>query len=350
MSQAIDPSVLSERAQYLFKCLVERYISDGQPVGSRTLARDARLELSPATVRNVMADLEDLGLLRAPHTSAGRVPTSRGYRLFIDSIMTIKTLEPEEVTRIAHDLQGAEDVPSLLDRTSHLLSQVTRLAGIVTLPRTEHHALRQVEFLPLGDDRVLAVMVVNNREVQNRIIQTAKVYTPAELVQAANYLNSAFSGKDTKQVRADLLREMSEAREEMNRMMQAAIEMAEKALITEAKGDDYVLAGQLNLMEIGELSNVEKLRHLFEAFNEKRDILHLMEQAVAAQGVQIFIGEESGYGALEECSVVTSPYTADGRVLGVLGVIGPTRMEYERVIPIVDLTARMLGLALKSFH
>lgn len=350
MTQPPEHHKLSERAQYLFKCLVERYISDGQPVGSRTLARDVRLDLSPATIRNVMADLEDFGLLSSPHTSAGRIPTVKGYRLFIDSMMTVKRLDPQEVRRIASNMQDEDDVSRLLDKTSLLLSEVTRLAGIVTLPRNEQQSLRHVEFLPLSDNRVLAIMVLNNREVQNRIIHTAKPYDANELLQVANYLNQAFAGRDLRQVREDLLREMAEARERMNEMMCTVVEIAGQALQSEPRDDDFVLAGQTNLMEINDLSNIEKLRHLFEAFNQKRDILHLLEQSFSARGVQIFIGEESGYAVLGECSVVTSTYSADGRILGVLGVIGPTRMEYERVIPIVDLTAKVLGAALKSLH
>lgn len=350
MAQPIDPNKLSDRAQHLFKCLVERYISDGQPVGSRTLARDAKLDLSPATIRNVMADLEDMGLLTSPHTSSGRVPTVKGYRLFIDTMLTVKRLDPEEVRRLASNLQDADDIPRLLEKTSQLLSEVTHLAGIVTVPRPEQQSLRQLEFLPLGDNRVLAILVVNNREVQNRIIHTAKVYSAAELQEAANYLNRAFAGKDLREVRNDLLREMSETREAMDRLMRVVVEVAEKALLSAPSDDDYVLAGQTNLMDIDELASVEKLRQLFEAFNHKRDILHLLEQAFTARGVQIFIGEESGYEVLGDCSVVTSPYASGGHALGVLGVIGPTRMEYERVIPIVDLTAKILGSALKTLH
>jgi heat-inducible transcriptional repressor len=350
MTQVPDHKQLSERAHYLFKCLVERYIVDGQPVGSRTLARDVNLGLSPATIRNVMADLEDLGLISSPHTSAGRVPTVRGYRLFVDTMLTVKALDEQDSRRIVRDLGGEEDLQTILKKASNILSDVTKLAGLVMVPRADHRALRHVEFLPLEDNRVLVIMVVNNREVQNRIIHTAKRYTADELQKAANYLNSAFAGKDLVTVRRDLLKEMTAAREEMNRMMQAVVEMAEKGFGMADTEVDYVLAGQTNLMEIGELSDIDKLRQLFEAFNRKRDILHLLEQALAAQGVQIFIGEESGYAVLDNCSVVTSTYESNGQVLGVVGVIGPTRMEYERVIPIVDLTARVLGTALKSLH
>ena len=343
--------MLSERAQYLLKVLVQRYITDGLPVGSRTLARDAGLDLSPATIRNVMADLEDLGLVRSPHTSAGRVPTAHGYRVFVDSLLTVQEPSDREVLRMSSEFESRDaDLPGLLQRTSLLLSDVTRLASVVMLPRTEARALRQVEFLPLSDKRVLVILVVNKREVQNRIIETSRQYSAAELERAANYLNQAFAGKDLNQVREDLLREMRDVRDEMNRTMHAVIEMTEKAFAPSESSPDYVLSGQTNLMEFAELSDVEKLRQLFEAFNRKRDILHLLDQALRARGVQIFIGEESGYKVLDECSVVTARYEVDGRVLGVLGVIGPTRMAYERVIPIVDLTAKLLGSALNSRH
>jgi len=339
---------LSERAQLLFKLLVERYIADGQPVGSRTLARDAKLELSPATIRNVMADLEDMGLIRSPHTSAGRVPTVTGYRLFVDSMMTIRRLSIGDVERISGDLTNEADVQRLLSKTSSMLSEVTRLASIVMTPRPVQHALRQVEFLPLNDNRVLAILIVNEKEVQNRVIQAARRYSASELEQAANYLNKAFAGKDLLQVREDLLRDMSRTRAEMDRMMQAVIEMADKALVAEQITEEFVVSGQTNLMAIDDLSNINKLRQVFEAFNQKRDILHLLDQAVNSQGVQIFIGEESGYQVFNECSLVTSAYGTDDKVLGVLGVIGPTRMPYEKVVPIVDLTARVLSSALKS--
>ncbi|MGD9602953.1 MAG: heat-inducible transcriptional repressor HrcA [Gammaproteobacteria bacterium] len=346
--QPVHGIELNERAQYLFKTLVERYIADGQPVGSRTLARDTRLELSPATIRNVMADLEDMGLIRAPHTSAGRIPTVRGYRLFVDCMLTYRQPPATELQRLADAVRQDLDTRRLLERTSSLLSEITRFAGLVMLPKTEHKALRQVEFLPLNENRVLVIVVVNDREVQNRIIRTARRYSASELTEAANYLNSAFAGKDIRQVKRDLLADMNATRDEMNRMMATVIDMAQQVFAEDDSGQDYVLAGQTNLMEINELSDLDKLRNLFDAFNRKRDILHLLEHALSATGVQIFIGEESGYQAFDDCSIVTSTYGEDGEVLGVLGVIGPTRMPYERVIPIVDLTAKMLTSALNS--
>jgi len=341
---------LSERAQYLFKCLVERYVTDGQPVGSRTLARDAQLDLSPATIRNVMADLEDLGLIASPHTSAGRVPTVKGYRFFVDSLLTVQSPPREDLARLVGHLEEEADVEKLLQKTSAILSDITKLAGVVMVPTATSRALRQVEFLPLNDNRVLAIIILNSREVENRIIYTDRQYTESELTQAANYLNSAFAGLDISEVRTKLLAEMSAARAEMNDIMQTVIEVTGKAFVENHKDKDYVISGETNLMDFDELSNVTTLRQLFEAFNQKRSILHLLDQALVGKGVQIFIGEESGYEVLDDCSVVTSPYESDGRILGVLGVIGPTRMAYDRVIPVVDLTAKMLGSALKSLN
>jgi heat-inducible transcriptional repressor len=319
-------------------------------VGSRTLSRDSGLELSPATIRNIMADLEELGLVRSPHTSAGRVPTAQGYRLFINNLLTIQKLESSEVRKLRIHLDPDQKREKLMETTSNMLSELTHLAGIVTLPRQEHVTLRQVEFLLLSDRRVLAILVINEEEVQNRIIRTARDYTPAELQQASNYLTSTFAGKDLRTVREDLLRELRDTREHLDRMMTAVIEMAEKALVVEHAEDNLVVAGQTNLMSYDELADMEKLRHLFEVFNRKRDMLYLLDQSLNASGVQIFIGEESGYSVLDGCSVVTSTYEASGKVLGVLGVIGPTRMAYERIIPIVDLTAKLLGAALNPQH
>ncbi|HSS63861.1 MAG TPA: heat-inducible transcriptional repressor HrcA [Gammaproteobacteria bacterium] len=348
-AEAMHPD-LNERAQYLLKTLVERYIREGQPVGSRALARESGLDLSPATVRNVMADLEDLGLLRSPHTSAGRIPTARGYRLFVDTLLRVEPLHMTQVKDLENRFSQVQSPATLLETASSLLSSITHLAGIVMLPRQDHATLRQVEYLPLSERQVLAILVVNDREVQNRIIRTDRRYTASELERAANYINSLCAGKDLYLVRETLLEELKSAREQMNSMMLAAIEMADKGFDERPPSDDFLVAGQTNLMEYGELSDVEKLRQLFDAFNHKRDILHLLDQSLKASGIQIFIGEESGYEVLDDCSVVTSPYEAEGEVMGVLGVIGPTRMAYDRVIPIVDLTARLLGAALNKHH
>ena len=344
-----NSSQLSERSLYLFKVLVEHFIQDGAPVGSRTLAKDSSLNLSPATIRNVMADLEDFGLLDSPHTSSGRVPTAKGYRLFVDSLLRVKDLNSIEVEKIAKELDPENDFKSLMQRTSSMLSDITQLAGVVMLPRTEQSTLQHMEFVALSGNRVLVILVVNDREVQNRIIHTSRTYSASELQEASNYLNEIFVGKDLTFVRNNILDELERTKEQLNQSMQTAIEMAQLAFDYEKSKinkDELFFSGETNLMDVAELCEVEKLKKLFNTFNQKRDILHLLEQAISADGIQIFIGEESGHDVLDNCSVVTSPYEVDGKILGVLGVIGPTRMHYERVIPIVDVTAKMLGSAL----
>lgn len=339
---------LSERAQQLLKTLIECYILDGQPVGSRTLARHSELDLSPASIRNVMADLEELGLVSAPHTSAGRIPTAQGYRVFVNSLLKVKSLDSGEVMQLQRQLDPQGSLPDLLGRVSKSLSGLTKLAGLVTVPRWDQAVLRHVEFISLSENRVLAIFVINDSEVQNHVIRTQRRFTPAELEQAANYLNAQFVGKELQTVRSGLVAAMQDVKETANALMQAAMEAAEKVIDSEQKQPDYVLAGQTNLMGFAEFSNLERLRQLFDAFSEKRDILHILDQCLRSDGVQIFIGDESGYDLFGDCSVITAPYRAEGKVVGVLGVIGPTRMAYERVIPIVDITARLLGAALNS--
>jgi heat-inducible transcriptional repressor len=342
------PFKLSERSIHLFKALVEHFINDGQPVGSRTLARDSKLDLSPATIRNIMADLEDMGLLHSPHTSAGRVPTAKGYRLFVDNLLRVENFDQKDTDRIAKELEMEHDVQMLMEKTSNMLSEITKLAGIVMLPRQEKQVLRQIEFVTLSNNRILVILIMNDREIQNRVIHTARYYSASELQEASNFLNMHYSGKELDTVRESLLADLQRMKDDVNKTMQTAIEFATHAFSQEGHRDDFVLAGQTNLMGFAELCDVDKLKRLFESFNQKRDLLHLLEQSINAKGVQIFIGEESGYEVLDNCSVVTSPYATEGRILGVLGVIGPTRMDYERVIPIVDITAKMLGSALNS--
>ncbi len=328
--------------------LVERYIRDGQPVGSRMLARESGLDLSPASVRNVMADLEDMGFVVSPHTSAGRVPTIKGYRMFVDTLLTVKPLRTREVEQLRRRIaEPVTDSKALLQSASSLLSGLTHMASVITVPRRDHSELRHIEFLPMSEHRVLAVLVFSDAEVQNRIIEVDRAYRAAELQSASAFLNNQLAGKDMDRIRASLLNELKSAQESMDKLMRQAIQLAESALTgPELIDEDFVVAGQTNLMDFAELSDVQKLRELFEAFNTKRDLLHLLDRCVMADGVQIFIGEESGYRALDECSVVTAPYAVDDEIVGVLGVIGPTRMAYERVIPIVDVTARLLGAAL----
>ena len=343
---------LGDRAQSLLKLLIEQYIRDGQPVGSRTLSRDPGLDLSPATIRNVMADLEEMGLITSPHTSAGRVPTVQGYRVFVDDLLAVKPLQSDEVRRLADDLElesrAAPGPQEMVRAASRMLSDFTRFVGVVTVPRKSHEHLRHVEFLPLSGNRVLVVLVLNQHEVQNRIIETDRAYTGGELLQAANYLNARFAGRDLEEIRREVLKDLRHTRDRLNEVTAGVVEMAEKGLRTADAEGDYVVRGYTNLMDQGEPEDIERLRQLFDAFAEKRMLLHLLDQSQRAEGVQLFIGEESGYDVLDNYTLVTSRYEVASEVVGVLGVIGPTRMAYERVIPVVDITARLLGAALNQ--
>ena len=337
---------LNDRSLQLLKTLIERYISDGQPVGSRALSKDSDLNLSPATIRNVMADLEDLGLVHSPHTSSGRVPTVTGYRLFVDTLLTVKPVESKDLTRLYQGLSVSDDSSDMIGVASRLLSELTQMAGVVTLPKRELVCLRHVEFLSLSHSRVLVIFVTNEQEVHNKIIHTSKVFSSAELQQAANYLNAIYSGRSLDAVRKAVLKELQEDQEQMNQGMLDAVRMAQLAFDQNNEQDDYVLTGETNLMGFSELSDMDRLKNLFEAFSQKQGVIHLLDQCMKAEGVQIFIGEESGYRAFDHCSLVTSSYSVSDEVVGVLGVIGPTRMAYEKIIPFVNVTAKLLGAAL----
>src|SRR5580698_9128317 len=349
MNEGADES-LSERAQLLLKALIENYIRDGSPVGSRSLSRDSGLSLSSATVRNVMADLEGLGFVTSPHTSAGRVPTDKAYRFFVDSLlraqMPADDLSLEEIRRQL-DLP-ADSSKSLIATASQLLSNITHLAGVVTLPLAQAASLTQIEFLGLSENRVLVVLVLNDREVQNRIIQLERHYSSEELRRAANFLNEHCGGRTLSQIHTELVQQLKDTHEHLNQVMLDAIAVAQRLFEEGRAAEDieYVIAGETNLMQLGERASVDKLKRLFEAFNEKRDILNLLDQSLKAEGIQIFIGQESGCQILDDYSVVTAPYSSEQGVIGVVGVIGPTRMAYERVIPMVDLTAKVLSSAL----
>ena len=335
---------LGERSQYLFKLLVERYISDGQPVGSRTLARDARLDLSPATIRNVMADLEDMGLIIAPHTSAGRVPTAQGYRVFVDSLLQIDPLGEPELAHLRGELAAGSGTQRLLGSASELVSAMTRFVGVVSVPRREQFAFKHVDFVPLDAQRVLAILVFADNDVQNRVLQTRRPYDAGELERIANYLNAHYAGRPLAEARTLLVAELRNARREMETLMAQALELADQALASDA--EDMLVAGQTRLIGVQDLSDLDRLRELFEAFASKREILQLLERTLRAPGVRIFIGEETGLAPLDGVSLVTAPYGVGGHTLGVLGVIGPTRMAYERVIPVVQAAASALSDAL----
>jgi heat-inducible transcriptional repressor len=337
---------ISERAQVLLKVLVERHIRDGQPVGSKTLASEAGLPVSAATIRNIMSDLEERGYLVSPHTSAGRVPTARAYRLFVDSLLRVGPIDEAAVSTLREELNPDRTSTELVQTASNLLSAITAQAGVVTVPRQEAGQLRQLEFLPLSDNRVLAILVLNEREVQNRIIHTARPYDESELKQAATLVNQRFAGQPLDLIKDRIVREMQEARSRIDSYMQETLDLASKALQQEQEEGSYVVAGESRLLGSASPEELDKLRGLFDAFERKKDLLHLLERCSRAEGIQIFIGEEAGYEVFGDYSVVTAPYTDGGRTLGVLGVIGPTRMAYERVIPVVDITARMLSSAL----
>ncbi len=339
---------LGERARTLLRALVHCYIRDGKPVGSRSLAREAGLAVSPATVRNVMADLEHYGYITSPHTSAGRVPTDRGLRFYVDCLLQVQPMGRETVERLRRRLarDREEGTDGLADSASDLLSQLTNLAGVVTVPRREWAVLRHVEFLPLSERRVLAILVINQRDVQNRVLHTDREFDEAELQRIANYLNAEFAGVELSRIRESLVSAMQADQQRLDALMRSVVEVGEKAFAEDRTNSGYVVAGQTNLMDFEELSDVERLRELFEAFTQKRDILHLLDRCARADGVQIYIGQEAGYEVFDGLSLVTARYAVDGEPAGVLGVIGPSRMAYDRIVPIVDVTARLVGSAL----
>lgn len=335
---------MDERSRSLLKTLVEHYIADGQPVGSRALSKFSGLDLSPATIRNVMADLEEAGFVASPHTSAGRIPTARGYRLFVDSLLTMQPLEARQRGEMEEALQGLP-ASQLIANASQLLSSLTHFAGVVVAPRRAASRIRQIEFLSLSEKRILLIIVTVDGDVQNRIVNTERDYSASELVSAANYLNQNFSGLDFDQIRQKLAQEIQQLRDDIKPLMSLALEAGDEAL--SAGNQPYVISGERNLLDVEDLSsNMKRLRELFDLFEQRSSMVRLLEVSNRAEGVQIFIGGESGLAPLDECSVIAAPYSVDGRVVGSVGVIGPTRMAYERVIPIVDITARLLSSAL----
>jgi heat-inducible transcriptional repressor len=349
MSSQFGPK-LDARARQLLRTLISQYIADGQPVGSRTLAKNSGLDVSPATIRNVMADLEEIGLLAAPHTSAGRVPTAQGYRVFVDSLLELKPLEETQIEQMRRGLPSQAPTQDLLTGVSSLLSDVTHFVGVVTVPKREEFPFRHIDFVALGGNRVLVILVFADNQVQNRVIVTQHVYSSSELEQVANFLNANYAGLRMAEIRERLKREMRETSQRLHQLMVAAADVTQQAFPDRNadQGGDMLVAGQINLMDSQGLADMDGLRDLFEAFQRKRDLLVLLESCSRAEGVRLFIGEESGFDALDNYSVVTAPYGVEGRVLGVLGVIGPTRMAYQRVIPVVQATAQILSGALNQ--
>jgi heat-inducible transcriptional repressor len=335
----VDANLVSERAQLLLKTLIERYIVEGQPVGSRALSKFSGLDLSPASIRNIMADLEEMGFIASPHTSAGRVPTPRGYRFFVDTLLTIKPLDRVEIHQLEEQLD-TDNRQRLVASASHLLSVLTHFAGVVITPR-RNPGFRHIEFLRLSESRILLIIVTPEGDVQNRILQTERPFTSSELTEAANILNQHYAGLTFDEIRHRIRDELRQLREDMTRLMSAALEAGSRA--ASESSDDVVISGESNLLDSQDLSsNMSNLRKLFELFERRTGLLQLLDVSNRAQGVQIFIGGESGVAPLDECSVITAPYTVEGQVVGTVGVIGPTRMAYERVIPLVDITAKLL--------
>ena len=334
---------LDTRAQTLLKALVERYIADGLPVGSRALSKISGLDLSPAAIRNIMADLEELGYVASPHTSAGRIPTPRGYRIFVDTLLTVKHLdEPMVESRLR--LQTPQRT---IANAAQMLSSLSQFAGVVLSPRRES-VFQQIEFLRLSEKRILLVIVAPGGDVQNRLLLTEADYTPAQLVQSANYINQNYGGLSFDAVRVRLQGELRQLRDDMGSLMQAAVEAGSEAMADHS--DDMVISGERNLLSVSDLSsNMSSLRQMFDMFEQKTGLMQLLDVSSKATGVQIFIGGESNLVPMDEMSVVTAPYEVNGKIVGTLGVIGPTRMAYERVIPIVDITAKLLSNAL-SHH
>jgi heat-inducible transcriptional repressor len=335
---------MSVRAQHVLKVLVEKYIHDGQPVGSRTLSESSDLVLSSASIRNVMADLEARGLVASPHTSAGRIPTDQGYRLFVDSLLSVQPLHRGLVANIQEGLRGEMSSDELVESASRMLSELSRQAGLVMLPRRDTVTLRQLEFLPLSEGRVLAILVCNEQEVQNRIMQVGDDVGEDDLRHAANYINAHYSGLPLGDIQHALVRALQQDKDSISQLLQSAVDMASQVFSPD--NSDYVVAGESHLLSESDTRDMSGLRELFKAFEEKQGILDVLERCMKGEGARVFIGEESGFEALGDYSVVTTPYQVSGQTVGVLGVIGPTRMAYEQVIPLVDVTAKLLSTAL----
>jgi len=341
---------LSKRQELLLKALVESFISDGQPVGSTKLSKASDIGVSSATIRNVFVDLEDLGYIYSPHKSAGRVPTELAYRMFVDKMIKVQPVNNHLIKKLKLNLNQDVERKNMVKNTNEILSNITGLTGLISLPTQKNMELKQIDFLTLSDNKILAILINKNNDVENKIINLDKNYSSSELQEAANYLNTIISGQSIHHIRKILLNELDDMRKDMNNIMSSAITFGKKLFLDSnetQKNDDLLVSGQTRLMNCKELSDIEKLKTLFEAFSEKNNILHLLDKSISSDGVKIFIGAESGYNVLDDCSVVSAPYKFDNDVVGVLGVIGPKRMAYDRVIPIVDITAKLLTEALK---
>ncbi len=338
--------MLNERAQILLRTLIERYIHEGQPVGSRSLSKFSGLDLSPATIRNVMADLEEMGLVTSPYTSAGRIPTPQGYRLFVDTLLVVEPLDSAELSHLESQLHP-DNPTRLINAASQLLSELTRFAGVVVTPKRTGAVFRYIEFMALSEKRILLIIVTPEGDVQNRIIHTDATYSQTDLIEAGNFINQNYAGCTLDVIRSRLHKELKQLRYDMTSLMNAAIEAGGDAI--NESSEAVILVGERRLLDIHDLSgNLTSLKKLFDLFERKTKLLQLLELSHHAQGVKIFIGGESDVASLEEFSLVTAPYEMKGEIVGTVGVIGPRRMAYKRIIPIVDVTARLLSHGLSQ--
>jgi heat-inducible transcriptional repressor len=338
------------RLEIILKNLVQLYVHDGQPVGSTKLANNAEISVSSATIRNVMADLESQGLIISPHTSAGRIPTAKGYRLFVDSFVRAQPLNRQTIADLNGQFVDESDPEILIKKASKVLSSMTEFAGIVMIPNQGVSRFKQIEFMPLSNNRVVSILVTEDGRVQNRIITLTRKYSQAELVEAANYFNVLHSGASLSEVRAKLVDGIQSDNEEMHQITKNAMDIAKKALVDEEDTEqaEVMLSGEQKLLDVPDLCQIETLQKLFNVFKTKQDLLDLLDRSMKTEGVNIYIGEESGYGSLDNCSIVTKTYESEGEVMGTLGVIGPTRMVYSDVVSVVDVTAKLLSNALSN--
>jgi heat-inducible transcriptional repressor len=341
-------NAINDRDQHLLRLLIEKYIMDGQPVSSKTLAENTDIAYSAATIRNIMAELEERGYLRSLHTSSGRVPTNLGYRYFINTLLTVIPLDETVVNEFKKILHPDQSTNELITSASNLLAELTKMAGLVTVPHMPLTTLRHVEFLPLSNQRVLIILVINEKEVQNRIIQTQHSFTRSELEQAANYLNENFSGMNLEEIRRTLFEKLSEEQADFKQLMHSFINIANQAFQLDGNKNDFVLAGEHHLLINNANADLDQIRQLFNVINQKHQVLHLLDQCLGADEVKIFIGKELGHTFVDEYCVVSAPYCSQGQIIGALGVIGPARMPYGRIIPIVEMSARLLTIAMAN--
>jgi heat-inducible transcriptional repressor len=347
MTEEMKNKTPSDRAKQILSAIIDNYIEEGTPIGSKKLSSYNRFNLSSATIRNVMSDLEDLGFIASPHTSAGRIPTSKGYRFFIDRLLEYQPVDSNEIASIKDTVsQTKSSNKDLATNVSTTLSAITQLAGIVTVPKQHKSTLKEIDFIPLSEQRVLAIVVINDSEVENKILQMKRNFSRDELQISANYLNQNYVGRSFEYIKNNLLTQLKETSALANSLMNDIINIADE-LLTNQNKDEYVVTGKNQLLDFEELSDMNQLKELFDAFNEQQLLLQLLDKSMSSSNIQIFIGQESGYKIFDNCTLITAPYTNEVGSVGVLGVIGPTRIAYQRVIPIVDVTAKLLSQSLK---